>query len=168
MREIQRIRNNNNGEKPSGTFSIFRVDGIERPATVLQTFKDAMITLLQNKRLDEDDPKWRQLLPEGIVAFEESLSEDDYAKFDYTSTLESLIDFVLDKDIRRWTWHSCQLHEQGFEVICQGEFSLHHINWVWYQGIPLKHLSIEYNNEIFGIPMDEDALDAVETKLENP
>ena len=160
MSEISRIRNNNNGEKPLlSKYSILHVDGLEQPAPVLQAFKDAVIACLENDNLAYDDPQWAQLLPNNIVSFAQSLTDEDFARFDYTFTLDGLVDNMLDEDIRTWRWHSSSLHEKGFEVYFQGEFSLHHLPLVWYQGVRLKHLSFESSKgEITTIPVLKDAV----------
>ena len=67
MTEQGNIQYNTKGEKPLKGYQIVRVRNIVHSKEVLDNFKNAVLTILKNKNLSDEDPKWEQLLPQGIV-----------------------------------------------------------------------------------------------------
>jgi len=62
MTEQGNIQYNIKGEKPLRGYQIVRVRNINNAKEVLENFKNAVITILKNKNLNDEDPKWEELL----------------------------------------------------------------------------------------------------------
>lgn len=135
MEELERIKNNINGELPiDEEYKYIIVEGIKEPERELDIFKKSMITILENKHLHEEDSQWEKLLPKAVVAFTNQLQEEDYYKDDLISHLPSIIDSILR--IRSWKWYSSELYDDGFEIVTIGKGLESHILWLLHhQGI---------------------------------
>lgn len=117
MKEIERIYQSVKGEKPLKGYQIVRVRNVAHAKEVLDNFKNAVLTILKNKNLSDEDPKWEQLLPRGIVNKLKQLSDDDYKYDELLYRVHSSVDNFLDKDIRNWEWYSSLETEKGFDII---------------------------------------------------
>lgn len=138
MTEKERVSNNNNGELPQGDYDIVKVKGIPNPEDELNTFKQTVITFLDNKTLDAEDPKWEELLPEKLVKFTNQLEEENYHD-QVLSNIPNIIDGL--QDIRKWEWYSSKLLPDGFEVVMKGIFRAIFQPIIHHQGIPQKSIS---------------------------
>jgi len=156
MTEKERIAQNNNGELPEGGYDILRIKGISNASAELATFKQTITAFLDNKHLDEEDPKWKTLLPKKIVEFTEQLEEEDYHKDDLVSHIPAMIDAL--KDIREWEWYSSKLFSDGFEIIMKGIFRGIFIPIIHHQGIPHSNIFIERNGKVFATKVLADVL----------
>ncbi|MDQ1097320.1 hypothetical protein [Chryseobacterium camelliae] len=78
MTESGNIKYNIRGEKPLKGYQIVRVRNVAHSKEVLDNFKNAVLTILKNKALSDEDPKWEKLLPQGIVNKIKQLDNDDF------------------------------------------------------------------------------------------
>ena len=78
MTEAGNIQYNTKGEKPLKGYQIVRVRNVAHSKEVLDNFKNAVLTILKNMNLSDEDPKWEQLLPQGIVNKIKQLDDDDF------------------------------------------------------------------------------------------
>lgn len=104
MKEQGNIKYNLNGEKPSKKYEIVSVRNIGNAKEVLENFKNAVLIFLKNKNLNDEDPKWKKLLPQGIVHKIEQLDDEnkkyDELLYDVDQTIYSF------QEIREWEWYS--------------------------------------------------------------
>lgn len=140
MTEINNIKYNIKGEKPTTGYEIIQVRGISNAKEVLDNFKKAVITILKNISLSDEDPKWEKLLPKGIVNKIKQLDDDnkkyDELLFDIDS---SIYDF---QELKDWEWYSSLEIEKGFDIIVKGDFSARFINFIHCQNVPLVKIRI--------------------------
>ncbi len=143
MTESGNIQYNTKGEKPLKGYQIVRVRNIANAKEVLDNFKNAVLTILKNKNLSDEDPKWEQLLPQGIVNKLKQLSDDDYKYDELLYRVHSSVDNFIDKDIRRWEWYSSLETEKGFDIIVKGKFNAgQFISFIHCQNVPLENIRI--------------------------
>lgn len=143
MTESGNIQYNVKGEKPLKDYQIVRVRNIAHSKEVLDNFKNAVLTILKNKNLSDEDPKWEQLLPEGIVNKLKQLSDDDYKYDELLYRVHSSVDNFLDEDIRSWEWYSSLETEKGFDIIVKGKFNAgQFISFIHCQNVPLDDIRI--------------------------
>lgn len=143
MTESGNIQYNLKGEKPSKGYQIVRVRNIIHSKKVLDNFKNAVLTILKNKNLSDEDPKWEQLLPQGIVNKLKQLTDDDYKYDEFLYRVHSSVDNFLDKDIKKWEWYSSLEVEKGFDIIIKGKFNAwQFINFIHCQNVPLDNIRI--------------------------
>ncbi|WP_426481196.1 hypothetical protein [Chryseobacterium sp. R2ACT005] len=141
--ESGNIQYNIRGEKPLKGYQIVRVRNIAHSKEVLENFKNAVLTIIKNKNLSDEDPKWEQLLPKGIVNKLKQLSDDDYKYDELLYRVHSSVDNFLDKDIRRWEWYSSLETEKGFDIIVKGKFNAwQFISFIHCQNVPLDNIRI--------------------------
>ncbi|MAX71389.1 MAG: hypothetical protein CMC76_09865 [Flavobacteriaceae bacterium] len=164
MTEIERIKNNNNLELPVEKHEYIIVENIGNPEEALNTFKQSMLAILENKNVPWDSPKWDELFPKEVVAFTNQLQEEDY-KDELLSHLSHFVDDV--RDVRSWEWYSSQLYEDGFEVVILDEdrkgmlWSLLH-----HQGIP--HANLFSGDDKTKLSVIKAGLDVLTYKTWNP
>ncbi|WP_295203302.1 hypothetical protein [uncultured Chryseobacterium sp.] len=141
MTESGNIKYNIRGEKPLKGYQIVRVRNVAHSKEVLDNFKNAVITILKNKALSDEDPKWEKLLPQGIVNKIKQLDNDD---FKYDELLYRLSTSVYKfQDIKDWEWYSSLEIEKGFDIIVKGWFNAHQfINFIHCQNVPLDNIRI--------------------------
>ncbi|OYQ49652.1 hypothetical protein CHU92_00300 [Flavobacterium cyanobacteriorum] len=142
MTEKERILNNNNGEIPQGAYDIVRVKNIPNPEQELNTFKQTIITFLENKNLKPDNKKWEELLPKALVEFTNQLNDDDFHKDDLLYSIGSIISQLQDVDVKEWEWYSSKVTKNGFDVYIKGEFYGIFLPMIHQQGIPHANLFI--------------------------
>ena len=98
-----------------------------------------MLTILENKHVAWDDPKWEELFPKEVVAFTNQLEDDDY-KDELLSHISHFVDGILD--VRNWQWYSSQLYDDGFEVVILGrDIGGIALRLLHHQGIPHSSLA---------------------------
>lgn len=141
MNEQGQIQYNIKGEKPLKGYQIVRVRNIPHYKEVLDNFKNAVLTILKNKNLDYEDPKWEQLLPQGIVNKIKQLDDDN---FKYDELIGSIRSFIYNfQEIRDWEWYSSLEVEKGFDIIVKGDFNAgQFINFIHCQNVPLENIRI--------------------------
>lgn len=145
MTEQGNIKNNVKGERPSKNYEIISVRNIPNAEEVLENFKNAVLIFLKNKNLNDEDPKWKKLLPQEIVNKIDQL--DDYNK-KYDELLYDLDSTIYNfQRIRKWEWYSSLLIEKGFDIIVKGDFSDKFINFIHCQNVPLANIRIINENE---------------------
>ncbi|MDR4891627.1 MULTISPECIES: hypothetical protein [unclassified Chryseobacterium] len=143
MTEQGNIQYNTKGEKPLKGYQIVRVRNIAHSKEVLNNFKNAVLTIIKNTDLSDEDSKWEQLLPQGIVNKLKQLSDDDYKYDELLYRVHSSVDNFLDKDIRRWEWYSSLETEKGFDIIVKGKFNAgQFISFIHCQNVPLDNIRI--------------------------
>ncbi|WP_080780439.1 hypothetical protein [Chryseobacterium phocaeense] len=142
MTESGNIQYNIKGEKPSKGYQIIRVRNITHSKEVLDNFKNAVLTILKNKNLSDEDPKWEQLLPQGIVNKLKQLTDDDYKYDELLYRVHSSVDNFLDEDIKQWEWYSSLETENGFDIIVKGDFNAMFIGFIHCQNVPLDNIRI--------------------------
>ncbi len=143
MTEQGNIQYNTKGEKPLKGYQIVRVRNVVHAKEVLDNFKNAVLAILQNKNLSDEDPKWEKLLPQGIVSKLKQLNDDDYKYDELLYRVHSSVDNFLDKDIRRWEWYSSLEVEKGFDIIVKGKFNAwQFISFIHCQNVPLEDIRI--------------------------
>lgn len=143
MTEIEKIKNNINGETPKGNYDILRVEGIDNPTEVLENFKQAIIVILEHPTLDAKDKKWEQLLPQNMVHIANQMDSEDFANDDLVYTLDSSIAAVKNKNLKEWQWYGSKVSSNSFEVYFEGTFRGRFTWFVRFQGIHLSKITIE-------------------------
>jgi len=141
MTEQGNIQYNIKGEKPLKGYEIIRVRNINNAKEVLNNFKEAVLIILKNKSLNDEDPKWEKLLPQGIVSKLNQLDSDN-KKYD-----EFLVDVDMSiynfQEIKDWEWYSSLEVEKGFDIIVKGDFNpAHFISFIHCQNVPLDDIRI--------------------------
>lgn len=141
MTEQTRIKAKVKGEKPKNNYNIISVRNIPHAKEVLENFKHAVLIVLKNINLSDEDPKWEKLLPQGIISKIKQLDDNDF-KYD-----ELLVDtdFSIYKfqTIREWEWYSSKEVENGFDIIVQGYFNAwQFISFIHCQNVPLANIRI--------------------------
>lgn len=141
MTEQGNIQYNVKGEKPSSGYEIIQVRNINNAKEVLDNFKNAVLAILQNKNLSDEDPKWEKLLPQGIVSKIKQLDDDN---FKYDELLDSISSSIYCfQDIKRWEWHSSLEVEKGFDIIVKGYFNApQFVSFIHCQNVPLEDIRI--------------------------
>ena len=139
--EIENIKNNTNGEIPNEKFTILRVKNVQFPEQELNDFKSSIKTFLENESLSDEDPTWKDLLPERVINFTEQLTEHDYLNDDLITHISNLI-YKL-QSVKQWKWYSSKLTATGFEVYFTGRFRSIFFPIPHHQGIPHSSLFIE-------------------------
>jgi len=158
MTEKERIQQLVNGERPSGEYDILRISNINDASDALENFKKSISTLLENNNLRSDDPMWNDLLPEKIVRIVNRMDKEDYKNDELVFSVKSMVDDVLDPDIKTWQWYSSQLNENGFEVYFEGTFRARFTGFVRFQGIPLSKITIERKGVVYPINVYKDVM----------
>lgn len=157
MSEINNIQNNIKGEKPENEYEIVAVRNISNAQEVLDNFKNAVLTILGNISLNDEDSKWEKLLPEGIVNKLKQLDDDN---FKYDELLYSVNSNVYDyQKLRRWEWFSSFEVENGFDITVRGKFNAgKFINFIHCQNVPLANIRIinPDKNEIYELKTFKD------------
>lgn len=141
MTEINNIKYNIKGEKPSKEYEIIHVRDISHAKEVLDNFKIAVTIILKNINLNDEDPKWEKLLPAGIVNKIKQLNDDNF-KYD---ELLKYIDMSIYKfqKIKEWEWYSSLEVENGFDIIVKGKFNAtQFISFIHCQNVPLANIRI--------------------------
>lgn len=141
MTEQGNIKLNVKGEKPLKGYQIVRIRNINNAKEVLNNFKEAVLTILKNKNLSDEDPKWEKLLPQGIVSKINQLDDDDKKYDEFLYSVNSNIDDY--QRLRDWKWYSSVEVEKGFDIIVKGKFnSWKFINFIHCQNVPLDNIRI--------------------------
>ncbi|MCJ8153667.1 hypothetical protein MKJ01_07800 [Chryseobacterium sp. SSA4.19] len=141
MTEQGNIQYNTKGEKPLEGYQIVRVRNVAHSKEVLNNFKNAVLTILKNKNLSDEDPKWEQLLPQGIVNKIRQLDDND-KKYDELLKSVNMSVYKFQK-IREWEWYSSLETEKGFDIIVKGKFNAgQFINFIHCQNVPLDDIRI--------------------------
>ncbi|REC61278.1 hypothetical protein DRF65_16295 [Chryseobacterium pennae] len=141
MTEQGNIQYNTKGEKPLKGYQIVRVRNVAHSKEVLDNFKNAVLTILKNKNLNDEDPKWEQLLPQGIVNKIRQLDDND-KKYDELLKSVNMSVYKFQK-IREWEWYSSVETEKGFDIIVKGKFNAgQFINFIHCQNVPLGDIRI--------------------------
>ncbi|WP_343640912.1 hypothetical protein [Chryseobacterium sp.] len=139
--ESGNIQYNIRGEKPLKGYQIVRVRNIAHSKEVLDNFKKAVLVILKNKDLSDEDPKWEQLLPQGIVNKIRQLDDNDKKYDEFLYSVNSNIDDY--QRLRDWEWYSSIEVEKGFDIIVKGKFnSWKFINFIHCQNVPLDDIRI--------------------------
>ncbi|MDE5438010.1 hypothetical protein KRE40_07805 [Elizabethkingia meningoseptica] len=141
MPEQGNIQYNIKGEKPLKGYQIVRVRNVANAKEVLENFKNAVLTILKNKNLSDEDPKWEKLLPQGIVNKLKQLDSDDRS---YDELLKSVNMSVYKfQKIKEWEWYSSLETENGFDIIVKGKFNAgQFISFIHCQNVPLDNIRI--------------------------
>jgi len=141
MTEQGNIKYNVKGEKPLKGYEIIRVRNINNAKEVLDNFKNAVLTILKNKNLSDEDPKWEKLLPQGIVSKMKQLNSEDFANDEILVDIDmSIYKF---QEIKRWEWYSSLEVEKGFDIIVKGYFNApQFISFIHCQNVPLENIRI--------------------------
>lgn len=141
MTEQGNIKYHTKGEKPSKGYEIIRVRNIDNAKEVLDNFKNAVLTFLKHKKLSDEDPKWEELLPQGIVNKLKQLDDDDFANDELlVDTDMSIYKF---QKIKEWKWYSSLEVENGFDIMVRGYFNApQFISFIHCQNVPLKNIII--------------------------
>lgn len=141
MTEQGNIQYNIKGEKPSNGYQIVRVRNINNAKEVLDNFKKAVLTVLKNKNLSDEDPKWEKLLPQGIVSKLKQLNNEDKKYDELLFSIDSSIDDF--QSYKKWEWYSSLEVEKGFDIIVKGKFNAgKFINFIHCQNVPLEKIRI--------------------------
>lgn len=141
MTEQGNIKLNIKGEKPLKGYQIVRVRNINNAKEVLTNFKEAVLAILKNKTLSDEDPKWEKLLPQGIVSKINQLDNDDKKYDEFLYSVNSNIDDY--QRLRDWEWYSSIEVEKGFDIIVKGKFNAgKFINFIHCQNVPLDNIRI--------------------------
>lgn len=141
MTEINNIKNNIKGEKPSKGYEIIHVRGISHAKEVLENFKNAVTIILKNINLNDEDPKWEKLLPVGIVNKIKQLDDDNFKYDELLDYLDSAINNF--QEIKEWEWYSSLEIENGFDIIVKGYFNApQFISFIHCQNVPLANIRI--------------------------
>lgn len=140
MTEIERINQNTNGEIPSEKYDIIRVKNITNAEEELNTFKQSIVTFLNNKDLDSDDEKWKEILPEKLVKFTNQLVELDFRTDDLLIFIPSMIWDL--QNVKDWEWYSSKVTDDGFEINMTGIFRVIFLPLMHQQGIPHSSMFI--------------------------
>ncbi|WP_426481197.1 hypothetical protein [Chryseobacterium sp. R2ACT005] len=153
MTEQGNIQYNTKGEKPLKGYQIVRVRNISHSKEVLDNFKNAVLTILKNKNLSDEDPKWEELLPQGIVNKIKQLDDND-KKYDELLKSVNMSVYKFQK-IKDWEWYSSLETEKGFDIIVKGKFNAgQFINFIHCQNVPLDDIRV----------IDADKLEVYELK----
>ncbi|MDR6968499.1 hypothetical protein J2X31_002522 [Flavobacterium arsenatis] len=140
MIEINNIKYNIKGEKPTKGYEIIHVRGISNAKEVLENFKNAVMVILRNKSLSDEDSKWEKLLPEGIVNKIKQLDDDNKKYDELLYDIDSSIYHF--QDLKDWEWYSSLEVENGFDIIVKGDFSARFVNFIHCQNVPLANIKI--------------------------
>ncbi len=141
MTEEEQIQNNIKGEKPLKDYQIVQIRNINNAKEVLANFKNAVLTILKNKNLNDEDPKWKKILPQGIVNKLEQLNSDDKKYDELIFSINSNIDDY--QRLKLWEWYSSFEVEKGFDIIVKGNFNAgKFINFIHCQNVPLTNIKI--------------------------
>ncbi len=141
MTEQGNIQYNVKGEKPSKGYQIIRVRNIIHSKEVLDNFKNAVLAILKNKNLSDEDSKWEKLLPQGIVSKINQLDDDNKKYDEFLYCVNSNIDDY--QRLRDWEWYSSLEVEKGFDIIVKGKFNAgKFINFIHCQNVPLENIRI--------------------------
>jgi hypothetical protein len=146
MTEKERILKNNKGELPDGAYDIVRVIDIQDSKECLQTFKEFVITYLENKNLEPEDETWEKILPKRITKF---IEQHDYIKDDFITHICPIIEQL--KEVRDWEWYSSKLMDNGFEVVMKGEFYGIFLPILHHMGIPHKSMFIVHDGHVYDV-----------------
>lgn len=141
MTEQLRIKNNVKGEKPKNNYEIISIRNIPHAKEVLENFKSAVLVILKNINLSDEDTHWEKLLPQGIVSKIKQLDDDDYGYDELlTSMTMSIYKF---QTIKNWEWYSSKEVENGFDIVVQGDFNPgQFISFIHCQNVPLSNIRI--------------------------
>ncbi|MDR6968506.1 hypothetical protein J2X31_002529 [Flavobacterium arsenatis] len=141
MIEINNIKYNIKGEKPSIGYEIIHVRGIYNAKEVLENFKSSVITILKNINLNDEDTRWEKLLPAGIVDKIKQLDDDNFKYDELLDYLDSTINNY--QEIKEWEWYSSLEVENGFDIIVKGDFNAgQFISFIHCQNVPLANIRI--------------------------
>jgi len=141
MTEQGNIQYNVKGEKPVSGYEIIRVRNINNAKEILENFKNAVLTILKNKNLNNKDSKWEKLLPQGIVSKLKQLDSDDRSNDELLDSISSSI-YNFQK-IKEWEWYSSLEIEKGFDIIVKGYFNApQFISFIHCQNVPLANIRI--------------------------
>lgn len=141
MTEQGNIKLNVKGETPSRGYQIVRIRNINNAKEVLANFKEAVLTILKNKNLSDEDSKWEKILPQGIVSKINQLDDNDKKYDEFLYSINSSIDDY--QRLRDWEWYSSIEVEKGFDIIVKGKFnSWKFINFIHCQNVPLENIRI--------------------------
>ena len=149
MTEQGNIKYNVKGEKPSSNYEIISVRNITNAKEVLDNFKNAVFAFLKNKNLNDEDPKWNKLLPQGIISKIEQLDDNNKKYDELLYDVDQTIHFL--QRIRKWEWYSSLEIENGFDIVVKGDFSDKFISFIHCQNVPLANIRIinEEKNKIY-------------------
>jgi len=156
MTEIEKIKKHTKGEIPKGKYDILRVEDIDNPQEVLEVFKQSIITILENKHLDNKDKKWEKLLPQKIVNIVNQFDDDDYSNDDLIMPINLSIYSM--RDLKEWEWYSSQIIGNRIEVYFEGIFRGGFTWFVHCQGIPLSKITIERDGVIYPMKVFKDVM----------
>ncbi|WP_379966980.1 hypothetical protein [Epilithonimonas sp. UC225_85] len=141
MTEQGQIRYNIKGEKPSKGYQIVRVRNINNAKEVLDNFRNAVLVILKNKSLNDEDPEWKKLIPQGIADKLEQLNSEDKKYDELLFSVNSNIDDY--QRLKNWEWYSSLEVEKGFDIIVKGKFNAgKFINFIHCQNVPLGNIRI--------------------------
>jgi hypothetical protein len=141
MIEQGNIQNNLKGEKPSNGYEIIHVRNIPHAKEVLENFKNAVLIILKNKNLSDEDLKWEKLLPSGIVNKIKQLDDDNFKYDEFLYRIGSSINNF--QEIKDWEWYSSLEVENGFDIIVKGDFNAgQFIHFIHCQNVPLANIII--------------------------
>jgi hypothetical protein len=150
MTEQENIQFNLKGEIPSNGYEIVQIRNINNAKEVLENFKNTVLVFLENKDLNNKDPKWEELLPQGIVSKIKQLDDDN---FKYDELLDDVDSTIYNfQEIRDWEWHSSLEVENGFDIIVEGYFNVgQFISFIHCQNVPLANIRIikEGGNKVY-------------------
>jgi len=157
MTEQGNIKYNVKGEKPSRGYQIVSVRNINNAKAVLDNFKNAVLTILKNKNLSDEDPKWEKLLPTEIVNKLKQLDSDDKSYDEFLYDIDSSIDDY--QRLRDWEWYSSLEVDKGFDIIVKGKFNgWKFINFIHCQNVALSNINIidADKNEVYELKTIKD------------
>ncbi|WP_291093904.1 MULTISPECIES: hypothetical protein [unclassified Empedobacter] len=141
MTELVNIKYNTKGEKPQKGYQIIYVRSIPHAKEVLDNFKNAVLTILKNIKLNDEDSKWNNLLPQGIVTKTKQLDSDDYANDEFLTDID--ISIYKYQKIKDWEWYSSLEVENGFDIIVKGNFNtFQFISFIHCQNAPLANIRL--------------------------
>ena len=143
MTEKERILKNNSGELPSGVFDIIKIKNTPNPKDELQSFKDFVLSCIDNSELPNNDIGWKEVLPKKFVRFSEQLEEEDYGRDNMTAPILSMVHGM--QKVRQWEWYSSKLTSDGFEVVVTGKFHYIFRSILHHQGLPHTSIFVERN-----------------------
>ena len=142
MQEIENIQTNNQGELPNAPYDVLQVSGLTQPAAALADYKQYVLTILQHPELDPNASEWERLLPSNLVEIVKGFVREDYVNDDGVCNIKSLVSDVRSKNIKKWTWYSSKVTEDGFEVYFEGIFRGRHTFPVRFLGIKASNILI--------------------------
>ena len=141
MTEEANIQYNVKGEKPPKNYEIIHVRNILNAKVVLDNFKNALLVILKNKKLSDEDSKWKKLLPSDIVNKLNQLDDENKKYDEFIYSINSNIDDY--QRLKGWEWFSSLEVENGFDIIVKGDFNAgKFINFIHCQNVPLANIRI--------------------------